>query len=52
MTDIQAKNTPPKALIIFKKVIQFVLYLSIQIVFLPLTIIGLLIGIYKEMGIF
>lgn len=51
MSNTQTNITPPKALTIFKKVIQFILYLPIQIAFLPLIIIGLLIGIYKEIGI-
>lgn len=49
MTDIQTKKQPSKILSIFKKISQIILYIPIQIIFIPFAIIGLLDGIYKEM---
>ncbi len=49
MTDIQKKQLP-KILGIFKKIFQIILYIPIQIIFIPLAIIGLVDAIYKEMG--
>jgi methyltransferase (TIGR00027 family) len=50
MTDIRIKEQLPKILSIFKKIIQIILYLPIQIIFIPFAIIGLMDGIYKGMG--
>ena len=49
MTDIQKKQLP-KILGIFKKIFQIILYIPIQIIFIPFAIIGLVDAIYKEMG--
>ena len=49
MTDIQTKKQLPKILSIFKKIFQIILYLLIQIIFIPFFIIGLVDGMYKEM---
>jgi methyltransferase (TIGR00027 family) len=51
MTDIQTKNQLPQKTSIFKKVFQIILYIPIQIIFIPFAIIGLIAGIYKEMVI-
>jgi len=40
----------PKILNTIKKLVQTTLYILIQIVFIPLAIIGVIVGIYKEMG--
>ena len=50
MTDIQTKKQLPKILSFFKKIVQIILYIPIQIIFIPIAVIGLLDGIYKEMG--
>ena len=50
MTDIQTKKQLPKILSIFEKIFQIILYIPIQIIFIPFAIIGLIDGIYKEMG--
>ena len=50
MTDIQTNKQLPKILNIFKKIIQIILYIPIQTIFIPFAIIGILIAIYKEMG--
>ena len=49
MTDFQTKKQLPKVLGIFKKIFQIILYIPIQIVFIPFAIIGLIDAIYKEM---
>ena len=49
MTDIQTKKQLCKILNFFKKIFQIILYIPIQIIFIPFAIIGLLDGIYKEM---
>jgi len=49
MTDIQTKKQLPKILSIFKKIFQIILYIPIQIIFIPFAIIGIIVGIYKEM---
>ncbi len=49
MTDIQTKKQLPKILSIFKKTFQIILYIPIQIIFIPFSIIGLIDGIYKGM---
>ena len=50
MTDIQTKKTATKILSFFKKTFQIILYIPIQIIFVPFAIIGLIIAIYVEMG--
>lgn len=35
----------------FKKIIQIILFIPIQIIFIPFAIVGLIIGIYKEITI-
>ena len=49
MTDIQTKKQLSKILSIFKNIFQIILYIPIQIVFIPFAIIGLIVGVYKEM---
>ena len=49
MTDIQTKKQLPKILSFFKKIFQIILYIPIQIIFIPFAIIGLIDGIYKGM---
>jgi methyltransferase (TIGR00027 family) len=51
MTGVKAKNQPPKILGVFKKTSQIILYIPIQIAFIPFAIIGLIIGTYKELRI-
>ena len=50
MIDIKTRKRLPKILRIFKKIFQIILYIPIQIIFIPFAIIGLIVGIYKEMG--
>jgi len=50
MTDIQTNKQLPKILNIFKNIFQIILYIPIQIIFIPFAIIGLIVAIYKEMG--
>jgi len=50
MTDNKTKKQLPKILTIFKKIFQIILYIPIQIIFIPFAIIGIIDGIYKEMG--
>jgi len=49
VTDIK-KIQLPKILGIFKRIFQIILYLPIQIIFIPFAIVGTILGIYKEMG--
>jgi methyltransferase (TIGR00027 family) len=49
MTDIQTTNQQSRILSNFKKIIQIILYIPIQIIFIPFMIIGLIVGLYKEM---
>jgi len=49
MTDKNAKKQLQKIISIFKRIIQIILYILIQIIFIPLAFIGLIIGMYKEM---
>ena len=51
MTNTQTEKQLPKILSIFKRIFQIILYIPIQILFIPLLIIGLVIGMYKEMAI-
>jgi len=47
MTDSHTKKHAPKILIIFKNIFQIILYVPIQIIFIPVAIVGLIDGIYK-----
>jgi methyltransferase (TIGR00027 family) len=47
MADIKTKRQLPKILGIFKRIFQIILYIPIQIIFIPFAIIGLIGGIYK-----
>ena len=49
MTVIQTKKQPSNTFSIFKKLFQIILFIPIQIIFIPLAIVGLIAGIYKEM---
>ena len=49
MTDIQTRKQLPKILSILKKSLQIILYIPIQIIFIPFAIVGIIHGIYKEM---
>ncbi len=48
MSDIQTRKQPPKILPVFKRIFQIILYIPIQIIFIPVAIVGLIVGIYKE----
>jgi len=50
MSDIQTKKQLPKILSIFKRIFHIILYIPIQIIFIPFFIIGLVVGMYKEMA--
>ncbi len=50
MTDKNTKKQLPGILRLLIKLFQIILYISIQIIFIPFAIIGLIDGIYKEMG--
>ncbi len=50
MINIQTEKKLPKILSIFRKIFQIILYITIQIIFIPFAIIGLIVGIYKGMG--
>ena len=47
---MQKNNQQSKILSIFTKVFQIILYIPIQIIFIPFAIIGIIIAVYKEMG--
>jgi len=47
MTDNQTNKQPPKILSFIKTLLQIILYIPIQIIFIPVAIIGLTDGIYK-----
>jgi len=49
MTNINTKKQPSNKTSIITKLIQTILYLLLQIIFIPFLIVGLLIGLYKEM---
>ncbi len=49
MTDKNTKKQLPGILRFFIKLVQVILYILIQIIFIPIAIIGLIDGIYKEM---
>mgnify|MGYP000954723598 CR=1 FL=1 len=44
------KNQFPGIISIFKKIFQIILYIPIQIIFIPFAIIGIIIALYKELG--
>ena len=50
---IEDKNTQrkiPRLLRFLVKLFQIILYIPIQIIFIPFAIIGIIIAVYKEMG--
>jgi len=50
MIDKDTKKQLPEILCFLIKLFQIILYIPIQIIFIPFAIIGLIDGIYKEMG--
>jgi methyltransferase (TIGR00027 family) len=50
LTDKNIKKQPPKILHFLIQLFQFILYIPIQLIFIPLAIIGIIVGIYKGMG--
>jgi methyltransferase (TIGR00027 family) len=50
MTDENTKRQPPGILRFLIKLFQIIFYIPIQIIFIPFAIVGLIVGIYKEMG--
>jgi len=50
MTDKNTKKQLPGILRFLIKLFKIILYIPIQIIFIPFAIIGLIDGIYKEMG--
>ncbi len=50
MTDKNTKKQRPGILRFLIKLFQIILYIPIQIIFIPFAIIGLIVAIYKEMG--
>jgi methyltransferase (TIGR00027 family) len=49
MTDNNSKKQLPGILRFLVTLFQIILYIPLQIVFIPIAIIGLIVGIYKEM---
>ena len=49
MTDKNKNKQLPGILRFFIKLFQIILYILIQIIFIPFAIIGIIVGIYKEM---
>lgn len=49
MTDTQTINKLPVLFRFFIKILQIILYVPIQIIFIPLAFIGLVVCLYKEM---
>ena len=49
MTDKNTKKQLPGILRFLIKLFQIILYIPIQIIFIPFAIIGIIVGIYKEM---
>ena len=49
MTDKNTKKQLPGIVRFFIKLFQIILYIPIQIIFIPFAIIGIIYGIYKEM---
>jgi methyltransferase (TIGR00027 family) len=50
MTDNNTIKQLPRILRFFVKLFQIILYIPIQIIFIPFAIIGIIVAIYKEMG--
>lgn len=50
MTDSITKSQLPVILRFLIKLFQIILYIPIQIIFIPFAVIGIIIAIYKEMG--
>ena len=50
MTDKNTRKQPPEILRFLIKLFQILLYIPIQIVFIPFAVIGIIDGIYKGMG--
>jgi methyltransferase (TIGR00027 family) len=50
LTDKNIKKQLPRILRFLIQLFQIILYIPIQIIFIPFAIIGLIDGIYKEMG--
>ena len=50
MTTQNAQKQPTGILAFFIKLLQIILYIPIQIIFIPFAIIGIIIAVYKEMG--
>jgi hypothetical protein len=51
MTDMNTKKQPSKIVSVFKRIIQIILYIPIQIIFIPIAMIGMIDGIYRELVI-
>jgi len=49
MTDKNTKKQLPGMIGIIKRIFQIILYIPIQIIFIPFAIIGMIYGLYKEM---
>jgi len=50
MTDKNIKKETSVILRFLVKLFQIILYIPIQLIFIPFAIVGLMVGIYKEMG--
>jgi len=50
LTDKNIKKQPPQILHFLIQLFQIILYIPIQIIFIPFAIIGIIVGIYKGMG--
>jgi hypothetical protein len=50
MTENNIKTQRPGIVRFFTKLFQIILYIPIQILFIPFALIGLIVGMYKEMG--
>jgi methyltransferase (TIGR00027 family) len=50
LTDKNIKKQPPRKLHFLIQLFQIILYIPIQIIFIPFAIIGIIVGIYKGMG--
>ncbi len=51
MTDKNTKTQHPGILGFIIKLFQIILYIPIQIIFIPFAIIGIIVAVYKEMGV-
>jgi hypothetical protein len=49
VTDVEFENRTPAPLRSLIKLLQFILYVPIQVLFIPLALIGLVDAIYREM---